>query len=80
MCQTWDRRGVGREQGLAGGLELVEIRDVGPCGEWDTEVGNKDLTGGSSELQVGVIQAEGLQEERKLGGAEPEGEAELAGW
>lgn len=52
MCQNWDQRGVwgvGREQGMAEGLGLMEIKGVGPCGEldtWDNEMGNNDLIGG----------------------------------
>lgn len=52
MCHTWDLSGCGGWEGSRGwpeGWELVEIKGVGPCGEWDSwdnEVGNKDLIGG----------------------------------
>lgn len=35
---------------------------------------------GSGELQVEVIESDGLEEKRRLGVPEAEGEAEFAGW
>lgn len=42
--------------------------------------GEQGCDWGSGELQVEVIGTDGMQEQRGLGGAGPEGEAAFAGW